>query len=49
MTKHSAPVEPPRTPEFLTHFLSTESAGGLILMGAAFLALIAANTALSHI
>ena len=48
MTKHQATAETPRAAAILARFLSSESAGGLVLMGAALAALIVANSPLSQ-
>ncbi|WP_342624549.1 Na+/H+ antiporter NhaA [Pseudomonas alkylphenolica] len=48
MTKHQAKPQTPRTVAMLARFLSSESAGGLMLMGAALAALIVANSPLSQ-
>lgn len=48
MTKHQAKPQTPRAVAMLTRFLSSESAGGLMLMGAALAALIVANSPLSQ-
>jgi NhaA family Na+:H+ antiporter len=48
MTKQQATVETPRAAAILARFLSSESAGGLVLMGAALAALIVANSPLSQ-
>ncbi|MFO2462398.1 Na+/H+ antiporter NhaA [Pseudomonas sp. 15FMM2] len=47
MTKHHA-KETPRAAAILARFLSSEAAGGLVLMGAALAALIVANSPLSQ-
>ncbi|MCU1752776.1 Na+/H+ antiporter NhaA [Pseudomonas sp. 6D_7.1_Bac1] len=47
MTKQRAMAETPRAAAILARFLSSESAGGLVLMGAASAALIVANSPLS--
>ena len=48
MTNHQAKAETPRAAAILARFLSSESAGGLVLMGAALAALIVANSPLSQ-
>ncbi|MNO30900.1 Na(+)/H(+) antiporter NhaA [compost metagenome] len=48
MTKQQATAETPRAAAILARFLSSESAGGLVLMGAALAALIVANSPLSQ-
>ena len=48
MTHSRAPAETPRAAAILARFLSSESAGGLVLMGAALAALIVANSPLSQ-
>ncbi|APV41845.1 Na(+)/H(+) antiporter NhaA [Pseudomonas frederiksbergensis] len=48
MTKQQATVETPRAAAILARFLSSESAGGLVLIGAALAALIVANSPLSQ-
>ncbi|MFJ7283623.1 Na+/H+ antiporter NhaA [Pseudomonas sp. NPDC099000] len=48
MTKQQAKAETPRAAAILARFLSSESAGGLVLMGAALAALIVANSPLSQ-
>jgi NhaA family Na+:H+ antiporter len=48
MTKQQGTVETPRAAAILARFLSSESAGGLVLMGAALAALIVANSPLSQ-
>ena len=48
MTHSKTPAETPRAAAILARFLSSESAGGLVLMGAALAALIVANSPLSQ-
>jgi NhaA family Na+:H+ antiporter len=48
MTKHQTTAETPRTAAILARYLSSEAAGGLVLMAAALAALIVANSALSE-
>lgn len=48
MTKHQATAETPRAAAILARFLSSEAAGGLVLMAAALAALIVANSPLSQ-
>lgn len=48
MNKQQATSETPRAAAILARFLSSESAGGLVLMGAALAALIVANSPLSQ-
>jgi NhaA family Na+:H+ antiporter len=48
MTKHQTTAETPRAAAILARFLSSEAAGGLVLMGAALAALIVANSPLSQ-
>lgn len=48
MSTHSPTTETPRAAAILARFLSSESAGGLVLMGAALAALIVANSPLSQ-
>lgn len=48
MTKHQAKAETPRAAAILARFLSSEAAGGLVLMAAALAALIVANSPLSE-
>lgn len=48
MTDNRTPAETPRAAAILARFLSSESAGGLVLMGAALAALIVANSPLSQ-
>lgn len=48
MTHHSAPTETPRASAIMARFLSSESVGGLVLMGAALAALIVANSPFSQ-
>jgi NhaA family Na+:H+ antiporter len=48
MTKHQATAETPRAAAILARFLSSEAAGGLVLMAAALAALIVANSPLSE-
>ncbi|WP_339546694.1 Na+/H+ antiporter NhaA [Pseudomonas sp. RA_35y_Pfl2_P32] len=48
MSKQQTTVETPRAAAILARFLSSESAGGLVLMGAALAALIVANSPLSQ-
>ncbi len=47
MTQQRASAETPRAAAILARFLSSESAGGLVLMGAAMAALVVANSPLS--
>lgn len=48
MTKHQATAETPRAAAALARFLSSEAAGGLVLMASALAALIVANSPLSQ-
>ena len=48
MTKHQVKAETPRAAAILARFLSSEAAGGLVLMAAALAALIVANSPLSE-
>lgn len=48
MTKHQATAETPRAAAILARFLSSEAAGGLVLMASALAALIVANSPLSQ-
>ena len=48
MTKHQPAAALPRATAIVARFLSSESAGGIVLMGAALAALIVANSPLSQ-